>query len=330
MLDWYIKKNKKSVRKLLKWWYSHQAVLKHYLRKQKKGNLYITSIPPGDGVGAQAHARLSTMLMAESLGLTYLHTPFRKISHNELNDNDWVEKWEGFLNIGAGKLSTHDIAESLKEFTISHPSDFSYTYSENTLFVIRDCHFMANRHPNRYERFKTQLENNYAMTAKDGYDNGYETGKTNIAIHIRRGDVSKTDEPHRFTDNSRYVKLLDLVVTAIRNRGQEFSIHLFSEGAKDDFGDFSHLPISYHLNENTFKTFHGLVSADILIMSKSSFSYVAALLSKGVVIYEPFWSKPLKRWVVAKDRDLNSTLGIHALKWRFARKIKLAHTSKPQ
>jgi hypothetical protein len=42
-----------------------------------------------------------------------------------------------------------------------------------------------------------------------------------------------------------------------------------------------------------------LIEADILIMAKSSFSYVSALLSDGIKIYEPWLGyPPLGSWVI--------------------------------
>jgi hypothetical protein len=40
------------------------------------------------------------------------------------------------------------------------------------------------------------------------------------------------------------------------------------------------------------------IEADILIMAKSCFSYVAALLSDGIKIYEEWHFPPLSSWVI--------------------------------
>jgi hypothetical protein len=45
-----------------------------------------------------------------------------------------------------------------------------------------------------------------------------------------------------------------------------------------------------------------MISSDILVMSKSSFSYVAALLHQGLVIYEPFWHRPMGHWHTVERR----------------------------
>ena len=47
------------------------------------------------------------------------------------------------------------------------------------------------------------------------------------------------------------------------------------------FKDFEFI---YHINEGIQQTFHSLVKADILIVSKSSYSYCTALLNENRVV----------------------------------------------
>jgi hypothetical protein len=52
-----------------------------------------------------------------------------------------------------------------------------------------------------------------------------------------------------------------------------------------------------HLNGDVLPAFDGMVFADALICSGSSFSYCAALLSNGVIYYKRFWHRPADFWV---------------------------------
>ena len=56
-----------------------------------------------------------------------------------------------------------------------------------------------------------------------------------------------------------------------------------------------------HLNESVEDAFNGLVFADALVTSASSFSYVAAMLTDGVVYYKHFWHKPSMKWIVGDN-----------------------------
>ena len=48
-----------------------------------------------------------------------------------------------------------------------------------------------------------------------------------------------------------------------------------------------------------------MATADALIISRSSFSYFAALFSRGIIIYFAFWHHPLKEWLTS---DINGNL----------------------
>jgi hypothetical protein len=43
---------------------------------------------------------------------------------------------------------------------------------------------------------------------------------------------------------------------------------------------------------------NSMIHADVLMMAKSSLSYVAGLLNKrGLVIHEPYWHAPVSGWI---------------------------------
>jgi hypothetical protein len=88
-----------------------------------------------------------------------------------------------------------------------------------------------------------------------------------------------------------------------------FSIDLFSQGQASEFADFTALECRLHLDADAVWTMRRLIESDLLVMSKSSFSYVAALINRGVRIYEPTFNPPLSDWIVQRkdgsfDRDL--------------------------
>lgn len=41
-----------------------------------------------------------------------------------------------------------------------------------------------------------------------------------------------------------------------------------------------------------------MATANILLTSKSSFSYAAAMLNENIVYYLPFWHKPSEKWKI--------------------------------
>ncbi len=79
-------------------------------------------------------------------------------------------------------------------------------------------------------------------------------------------------------------------------------VQIYSEG---DPADFAQLVQTYdaglHLNDDVARTWHAFASADILVLSRSSYSYSAALYNTGVVIYTKFWHSKLPSWVQFSD-----------------------------
>ena len=64
-----------------------------------------------------------------------------------------------------------------------------------------------------------------------------------------------------------------------------------------------------HLNGDARKAFLHLTQADVLVTSKSCFSYLAALLNaKGVIMFTQFWHPPLREdWIIL---DKNGNWGV--------------------
>jgi hypothetical protein len=88
--------------------------------------------------------------------------------------------------------------------------------------------------------------------------------------------------------------------------GKKLHYHIFSQGKSADFvcytkndGDLEkedRSDVTLHLNDSNEDTFIGMAAADVLVTSKSSFSYVAALFSDGDILHTEFWHKPCSWW----------------------------------
>jgi hypothetical protein len=139
--------------------------------------------------------------------------------------------------------------------------------------------------------------------------------KNTIAIHIRRGDVSPCvkddDTAKRYLPNQYYLRLLDYYAPRTRAGAlqQQQSVVVYSQSESfESLSDFSAAcshNCTLRLDTDLLEVWRGLVlTADTLILSKSSFSLVAGLLSSAdQVIYTPFWHEPLANWT-AVSREL--------------------------
>jgi len=159
-----------------------------------------------------------------------------------------------------------------------------------------------------------------SQTMKDVKAMFYE-GKTtpfdpqyyNVAVQIRRFNNVDTRMAGADTPHSYYIGLMNHIRakhtanTAITTDKRPLRFHIYSQTTRTDTeavfqqtycgNDDTEL----HLNGDVLPTFHGMVFADALICSGSSFSYCAAFLSNGVVYYKRFWHRPADFWLVGDD-----------------------------
>ncbi len=304
-----------------------------FLSQKRRSEIRITCRGKGDGAGAQAISVLSTQLFCQALGFNYLHTPFQTIEHNYDNDPAWESKWESFFNLGFGEQQI-----PVSESVISLPGIHAIPWFPNseTIYALKHCHEYANVFPNRYTRLKPSFSQKYSSNPKTRSEIEGDCKESNglkLALHIRRGDVLKTGRfAKRYTDNQSIIELIQNILDAVpANLNSKLSIQIFSQGNVKDFSDItqsiSEIPISLHLNECVFETFHALVKADILVMSRSTFSYMAAMASSGVKLYDPFYHRPLRSWVVC---DGQYRFDQKKLKFHLSQQLNLIPAQVPE
>jgi hypothetical protein len=273
------------------------AQLVRKLRSGELGrNISITAAGKRDGAGAQAQAVSSAIAFANAFGLDYVHSPFRYVCHPEGPVAQWTESWEKTFNFGQGHVQVETCGRPvirLGDFL----KDRSLRNKDCAVQLIHYQHW-TNYNPSAYVSVAPMLRDNYYRNKVRGQSDGRV-----VAVHIRRGDVSATRSAKtHFTPNPPIAATLHRVVALLRARGETPSIRIFSQGAPEDFKEFAAFGPEFHLDKPAIWTFHQLVEADVLIMARSAFSFVAGILSEGIKLYEPFQERPLPNWIV---RDAN-------------------------
>src|SRR5262249_45593223 len=114
-----------------------------------------------------------------------------------------------------------------------------------------------------------------------------------VGVHVRRGDISKSNNPDKWTDLTIISTTISKIINVLDKRALKYRIRLFSEGSYSEFSELESLGVELYLNADPLWTMRELIEADILVMAKSFFSYVAAIISDGIKLYEPFDSPPL-------------------------------------
>ena len=164
--------------------------------------------------------------------------------------------------------------------------------------------------------------------------------KISIQIHLVRAKASATHMPYRFTPDEWYIEILDKLILALTSAGKGYEILIHTDvsdekswkvpiganretlkywknlGIVNDEGRMAlqnstvlsgfkkYENVSIVSNIDPISAWEVMSGADFLLIGKSSFSFVGALLNgKGVVISPAFWSKGPRSWQVFESSE---------------------------
>lgn len=270
------------------------------------------NIDETEGIGSQYQKIISIYAVARKNNIKYIHIPIN-VGHNYNNDKDWNLKWDKMFNFQ--KLAYNheiDIETIEKEFFIDN-CPYQYLLNnknENKLYFYFHNFELFNENTEYY--FK-DIQDDLIDAYNETNNNRkliYDKNKTNIAIHIRTHndfdlknfyndyiDDNNTNKVRHNLNCEMYIKLIKL----FKERYENSDIHIFSQEKYFDikFKNLRNIEnINIHFDDiDVFDTFHHLCKADILVTAESSFSYIAALYNKNIIIHCNFYSCALNTWI---------------------------------
>ena len=266
-------------------------------------DISITCRGKRDGGGAQVNACASAMALAAATGIRYLHTPLQYVEHAPGDQAAWTRAWEDFFGLGQGETvigPDHEAVDIKK--VLDTPSIWSRPGT-----TVEAQHFLdaCNAYPEFYDGIIPRLREKYAVSDKSGIALDRDGEDIVVAVHIRRGDVSRHNPVtgERFTDDEYLLQRVRDILAVTCDLGLRARVNVYSQGQAEDFARFSELGCHLQIDKDTFETIHNLVMSDVLVTAKSAFSFVAGLLSKGVKIYEPFRTVPPCDWMVSAAHE---------------------------
>ena len=287
--------------------YWHLITHSSYTSKIQNIN-YFAAIPnSGAGIGHQLANWIAGYWFSGQLELNFAHIPFS------------TEKWEDFLGFGEDEITVNELIKYRKYQKVRLPLFDENNLCEINLIkkIIRSYQdkkivFIAEQDQFYKDQFgvmeKIKLKFHHAKARKND-QLIYFKKNFNIAIHVRRGDIvigKETNINHqkRWQDNSYFEKVLSRIVEKIKLE-KPIAIYLFSQGEQEEFQNFQKFEnIHFCLDMSAQDTFLHMINADLLITSKSSFSYKPALLSNGIKVCPRFFwhGYPVTDdWVLVND-----------------------------
>lgn len=288
----------------------------HYLfyKKQQYNpvkDLFFTARPHYfAGIGHQMANWISGYWWAEQLGLKFAHMPFS------------TKKWEDFLGFGFDEVNVAELRQigyKFKRLPAFHEKDV------NSINLVKKiiASYQGKKvvfWPPQDHSYKNQYGVMKALRRK--FNNApyrkndiliFDKSHFNIAVHVRRtviieGKIIQEDDAAhslRWLNNDYYEKVLKQILVNIKI-SIPIDIYIFSTGQADEFAEFSKYGnVHFCTDMDEYSSFLHLIRADLLITSKSSFSYKPAIINDGIkVCPKNFWHgyPETKDWILV-DND---------------------------
>ncbi len=292
-----------------------------------------------DGVGAQLHRIIGIYTLSLKYGIPYVHTGIKNLLITALDPYQTQEELNVFLqrvnelfklpssDFGTQRVSRRKLASPTK-------LDLNLIRLRNKLkigkyrtLVVSNPFLLLNKDPNTYLMAVPQLP--MVKAAKKDF--------CKVVVHYRRGsssfDILPGESQPRAILNDWYLKVLKKYVAQLKANNIKYHIDVFTDMPKQNidfpplasqrefweqlprfengviringedlnqttFGDFGDL-LTVHYGGDPINDLMHMAQADIFIMSRSSFSFVGALLNRnGKIIGPPnFWHKGLDTWI---------------------------------
>ena len=284
-------------------WWMYPCYIKWLMTPQRKRhiaidhNQYFAAVPKrGPGIGHQIANWQAGLWWSWQFGLKFAHIPFAQSS------------WEHFLGYGNGLITLSKLKAQgykivhLPIFEETHPVEVQTIKEIISLYAGKEIVFLAEQDQEYHDQYGVQSfiqEQFYASPVRESDLTPYSQEHFNIAVHLRRGDIvigQTNGDPNltmRWLSNDYYTHVLDNVLPlAKKQTNKPIHIYIFSQGKKSDFPELEKYDnVHFYLDLNPESTFLSFVYADMLITSKSSFSYKPALLNKDGIKVCPknFW-----------------------------------------
>lgn len=255
-----------------------------------------------EGIGSVAQWNLVLYGICKKLEVNFFADPFVNISHYQYNNTTkekWSEDFTKFFNLHFSQKFDleYDFSgkyQDLLEFVVENKD------SEQNICVEVDKNFIIK---NGFPLINEIFENKYLENIKQNlvYSNKtyFEKNIFNISLHLR--SLNSCDVPTYpemetylvYKDSSHIQNIFDILKEKLSDK--KVCVYVHSQGDENLFEDLVSLSeenfeVVLKLNEHPIDDMYHMMNSDLLVMSKSSYSWITHLLNfNQTLVREDFY-----------------------------------------
>ena len=282
-----------------------------------------------DGAGAQLQRILGIYALSRFLGCGYIHVRVKNIKYQGLGVlekgieiPDLADCYNELVQLPSDPMTIADFGDEV--INIDQPTiedilklrEQSLMTDRNMLLTMNLPYKVVDRYPGVYSTVRGIINEaareRLAHRPFSGEFNRKEGDEIVVAVHVRRGELFSVDSD-RMLSNAYYVAVCKQIADVLTRTNRRFRFELYTEVPRTNFvrnghhyspedlklSDFDQIENNlYRINQHAVSTLFNLALSDILVGSRSSFSYVAAIAgTAGRVIMPRFWHALLPCWI---------------------------------
>lgn len=260
-----------------------------------------------EGVGSICQWNILLAALAQDLGVGFCADPFSNLNHYQYNgfsSKDWSDLFTKFFNFN--QRNTNNIIDYNGDLgglkNLISTIDENVTINLPKQFIVNSCFSRISEFGSN--GYFTNIRNNLKFEDEVYFDSNY----LNISLHLRStnpGDIPP-DCPAMETfgvwlGEDKICNLIDRLKQKYYNEKVRLYIH--SQGDTEKFStvqnqSIENFEVILKLNELPTKDLYHMSYSDVLILARSSYSWIAHLLNENLTIARDNFHQPLKSGII--------------------------------
>lgn len=267
-----------------------------YYFVKKKSTL--TCYSGNDGGGAQLQRIMSVASLCHYLGIEFVFTPISEIDFHpiEIVESSWIKEWNSLINF-SDVYTTNDNYQLKKSRLFD---TIILTIFKKNNYAISGAHKFADSHPDEYDKLISSKGLN--ITKNNETNIPIKTCSKNIILHYRMPIVGVNHklfniEKRREVSISKFIYSVEKIKEQNNIEANCIRVFLYDKNMAPYDLLYRFPEVTFDDSTNAIDAIRLMSISDVLLVSYSSMSYLAALFNKNIVYhYRDFWHSPKSYW----------------------------------